>query len=74
MKIVVADDLPRSAVDLLRAETGWQVDAGSGRPPADLVAALADADALETLIEKGQAVTGIELARVALKKMWGTAH
>jgi hypothetical protein len=31
MRIVVADDLPVSAVDLLRAEEGWTVDARSGR-------------------------------------------
>ena len=46
MKIVVADDLPASALDLLRAEPGWVVDARSGRPPAALAADLADADAL----------------------------
>ena len=36
MKIVVADDLPDSALDLLRAEPGWHVDARSGRSPAEL--------------------------------------
>src|SRR5260370_10731484 len=46
MKIVVADDLPASALDLLRAEAGWIVDARSGRAPAALAADLADADAL----------------------------
>jgi D-3-phosphoglycerate dehydrogenase len=46
MKIVVADDLPASALDLLRAEAGWVVDARSGRTPAALAADLADADAL----------------------------
>ena len=46
MKIVVADDLPASALDLLRAESGWVVDARSGRTPAALAADLADADAL----------------------------
>ena len=46
MKIVVADDLPASALDLLRAEVGWVVDARSGRTPAALAADLADADAL----------------------------
>ncbi len=46
LKIVIADDLPESALELLRSEAGWQVDAKSGRPPADLAAALADADAL----------------------------
>ncbi|HKS57362.1 MAG TPA: hydroxyacid dehydrogenase, partial [Steroidobacteraceae bacterium] len=46
MKIVVADDLPASALELLRAEAGWTVDARSGRKPAELAADLADADAL----------------------------
>lgn len=45
MHIVVADDLPTSAVDLLRAE-GWSVDARSGRPVEQLRADLAGADAL----------------------------
>src|SRR5918992_3778137 len=45
MKIVIADDLPASAVDLLRAE-GWEVDATPGRPPAQLTQDLVDADAL----------------------------
>ena len=45
MKIVVADDLPASALDLLRAE-GWDVDARSGRAPDQLAADLQDADAL----------------------------
>jgi D-3-phosphoglycerate dehydrogenase / 2-oxoglutarate reductase len=46
MKIVVADDLPASALELLRAEPGWLVDARSGRPAAVLAGDLADADAL----------------------------
>jgi D-3-phosphoglycerate dehydrogenase len=46
LKILVSDDLPDSALELLRAEAGWQVDAGSGRSAAGLAAALADADAL----------------------------
>lgn len=45
MHIVVADDLPASALDLLRHE-GWGVDAQSGRSPDRLKADLADADAL----------------------------
>ena len=45
MKIVVADDLPASAIELLRAE-GWDVDARSGRKPAELAADLANADAI----------------------------
>jgi D-3-phosphoglycerate dehydrogenase len=45
VKIVVADDLPPSALDLLRAE-GWTIDARSGRAAEQLAADLADADAL----------------------------
>src|SRR5690348_4415212 len=46
LKVVVADDLPASALELLRAESGWHVDARSGRTPAELAKDLADADAL----------------------------
>ena len=46
MKIVVADDLPVSALDLLRAEVGWTVEARTGRSHADLLSDLADAEAL----------------------------
>ncbi len=46
MKIVVSDDLPASAVDLLRAVDGWTVDARAGRPRAELLQDVADADAL----------------------------
>jgi D-3-phosphoglycerate dehydrogenase / 2-oxoglutarate reductase len=45
LKIVVADDLPASALDLLRAE-GWTVDARTGRAPEQLAGDLADADAI----------------------------
>ncbi len=45
MKIIVADDLPASALTLLRAE-GWNIDARSGRSPAELAQDLVDADAL----------------------------
>jgi D-3-phosphoglycerate dehydrogenase / 2-oxoglutarate reductase len=45
MHIIVADDLPRSALDLLIAE-GWTVDARAGRPVDELKTALATADAL----------------------------
>ncbi len=45
MKIVIADDLPASAADLLRVE-GWAVDAKAGRPVDQLKQDLADADAL----------------------------
>jgi D-3-phosphoglycerate dehydrogenase len=43
--IVVADDLPASALALLRNE-GWTVDARTGRAPEQLAADLAGADAL----------------------------
>jgi D-3-phosphoglycerate dehydrogenase len=45
MLIVIADDLPKTAVDLLKAE-GWTVDAKSGRSPEELSRDLTDADAL----------------------------
>jgi D-3-phosphoglycerate dehydrogenase len=45
LNIVVADDLPASALDVLRAE-GWEVDARTGRAPDQLSADLAAADAL----------------------------
>src|SRR5580765_4595608 len=46
MKIVVADELPASALELIRAEAGWVLDARSGRTPEALAADLADADGL----------------------------
>src|SRR4029077_17266819 len=46
MKIVVADDLPASALELLRAEDGWTVDARTGSKAASLAIDLADADGL----------------------------
>jgi D-3-phosphoglycerate dehydrogenase / 2-oxoglutarate reductase len=45
VKIVVADDLPASALQLLTAE-GWEVDARTGRAPDQLAADLRGADAL----------------------------
>src|SRR5258705_10630876 len=59
MKIVVADDLPASALDLLRAEAGWIVDARSGRAPAALAADLPAADAL--LVRSATKVTAQRL-------------
>src|SRR5574342_991457 len=46
MNIVVADDLPPSALEVFHAEPAWIVDARSGRQPPALAADLADADAL----------------------------
>ncbi len=45
MHIVVADDLPSSALALFHQE-GWHVDARTGRTAEQLAADLADADAL----------------------------
>ncbi len=45
MKIVVADDLPASALAVLRAE-GWEIDARTGRASDQLALDLADADAI----------------------------
>ena len=46
MKIVVADQLPASAIELLRSVTGSMVDARAQRPLDVLKSDLADADAL----------------------------
>jgi D-3-phosphoglycerate dehydrogenase / 2-oxoglutarate reductase len=46
MKIVIADDLPQSAVALLQQVPGWHVSATPGRPKPELLSDLADADAL----------------------------
>jgi D-3-phosphoglycerate dehydrogenase / 2-oxoglutarate reductase len=45
LKIVVADDLPASALELLRAE-GWEVDARTGRAPDQLAQDLSTANAI----------------------------
>jgi D-3-phosphoglycerate dehydrogenase len=45
MKIIVADSLPASALELLQAD-GWSVDARTGRGPEVLARDLADADGL----------------------------
>ena len=45
MKIIVADSLPASALDVLQGD-GWIVDARAGRSPKELAADLSDADAI----------------------------
>ena len=45
MHIVIADSLPTSAAEALRA-AGWSVDTKSGRKPDELARDLANADAL----------------------------
>ena len=46
MKLVVADPLPVSAIELLRSVPGWTVDARAQRTAAELAADVADADAI----------------------------
>jgi D-3-phosphoglycerate dehydrogenase / 2-oxoglutarate reductase len=46
MHIVIADQLPASAIEILRHVPGWTIDATAGRAPADLARDLACADAL----------------------------
>src|SRR5262245_28360836 len=70
LKIVVADELPESALELLRAE-GWQVDARSGRSPADLARDLADADGL--LVRSATKVTAQLLAAATRLRIVGRA-
>src|SRR5258708_13459253 len=45
MHIVIADSLPASAADALRA-AGWSVDVKAGRKPDELARDLSNADAL----------------------------
>jgi len=45
MKIIVADSLPASALEVLHTEA-WTVDARAGRSPQQLAVDLVDADAL----------------------------
>ena len=71
MNIVIADELPASAVELLRTEAGWSVDAQSGRPPDILAAALADADAL--LVRSATKVTAALLAAAPRLRVVGRA-
>src|ERR1700745_3477966 len=70
LKIVVADDLPESALELLRAE-GWQIDARTGRSPADLAKDLADADGL--LVRSATKVTKDLLAAAGHLRVVGRA-
>ena len=71
IKIVVSDELPESALDLLRAEPGWHVDARSGRSPAELAKDLADADAL--LIRSATKVTADLLKSATRLRIVGRA-
>src|SRR5215207_2649160 len=46
MKLVVADPLPSSAIELLRTVPTWNVDARTPRAPGQLAADVGDADAI----------------------------
>src|SRR5436190_4690379 len=70
LKIVVADELPDSALELLRAE-GWQIDARTGRSAADLAKDLADADGL--LVRSATKVTKDLLAAAGRLRIVGRA-
>lgn len=70
MKIVVSDDLPESALAILRSE-GWDVDARSGRKPEELALDLADADAL--IVRSATKVTKDLLAAAPKLRIIGRA-
>jgi phosphoglycerate dehydrogenase-like enzyme len=70
MKVVVSDDLPESALDILRGE-GWEVDARAGRKPEDLAKDLADADAL--IVRSATKVTKDLLAAAPKLRIIGRA-
>ncbi len=70
LNIVVSDDLPESALDILRAE-GWRVDARSGRKPDELAKDLADADAL--IVRSATKVTKELLAAAPKLRIIGRA-
>jgi D-3-phosphoglycerate dehydrogenase len=71
LKIVVADDLPASAIELLRSEPGWTIDARSGRPAAELLRDLADADGL--LVRSATKVTADLIAAAPQLRIVGRA-
>jgi D-3-phosphoglycerate dehydrogenase len=71
LKIVVADELPPSALALLRAEPGWQVDAQTGRSPGELASAISDADAL--LVRSATKVTADLLKAASRLRIVGRA-
>jgi len=71
LNIVVSDDLPASALDLLRAEPGWRVDARSGRKPDELAKDLAEADAL--IVRSATKVTKDLLAAAPRLRIIGRA-
>ena len=71
LKIVVADQLPESALELLRSEPAWQIDARSGRAAAELGKDLAEADAL--IVRSATKVTADLLAGAPRLRIVGRA-
>jgi len=70
MKIVVSDELPETALAILRKE-GWEVDARTGRKPEELAKDLADADAL--IVRSATKVTKDLLAAAPVLRIIGRA-
>jgi len=70
MKIVVSDELPETALAILRAE-GWEIDARFGRKPEELAKDLADADAL--IVRSATKVTKDLLAAAPVLRIIGRA-
>jgi len=70
MKIVVSDELPETALAILRNE-GWEVDARTGRKPEELAKDLADADAL--IVRSATKVTKDLLAAAPVLRIIGRA-
>jgi D-3-phosphoglycerate dehydrogenase len=70
MKVVVSDDLPESALDILRSQ-GWDVDARTGRKPDELANDLTDADAL--IVRSATKVTRDLLAAAPKLRIIGRA-
>jgi len=62
VKILIADDLPASAIDLLRNE-GWDIDARTGRSPEQLATDITDADAI--VVRSATRVTSALIAAAA---------
>ncbi len=60
MHIVIADQLPASAVELLRSVPGWTIDARSGRSDEELAGDLANADGL--VVRSATKVTAVLMA------------
>jgi D-3-phosphoglycerate dehydrogenase len=63
MHIVIADQLPASAIEILRSVPGWTVDARTQRPAEELARDLIDADAL--IVRSATTVDGQVIANAS---------